>query len=429
VQHDGRVRIVLPYLVTALVSVLVVAIASSTVGNAIAQAEAVHAAADTAADAAHRMVEPVLTPGLLTGDPAALTAVDKAVREHVLGNGTIRVKIWDRDGRIVWSDESRLIGERFTLEEDERAAFDGTAPDAALSDLTRPENRYEEPQVQLLEVYQPVHLPGGVPLLFEAYFRYSGVEAAAQRIWRSFLPVALGAVVILELLQLPIAAMLARRLRRAQAQREAALRRTLSAVEDERRRIASDLHDGVVQDLAGAAFFLGAAGRAARTGPVEADVLEDVAQQVRDSVRALRSLLVDIYPPNIYDGGLATALPDLVDRLVPEPVRTRVELPRAMPPLPATTVELVYRVAQEGLRNAVRHANARTVRLELHLEPDLLVLVVADDGRGLDPAGSQTRPGHLGLRTLAGMAADRGARLLVESAPGAGTTLRLEAPR
>ena len=69
-------------------------------------------------------VQPTLTDDAGRGDPAALAAVDQAVRTHVVRGSLVRVKLWDRDGRIFYSDEARLIGEHFTLEDDERAVFD-----------------------------------------------------------------------------------------------------------------------------------------------------------------------------------------------------------------------------------------------------------------------------------------------------------------
>ena len=95
------------------------------------------------------------------------------------------------------------------------------------------------------------------------------------------------------------------------ARREALLRRAIDASDIERRRIANDLHDGVVRDLAGVAFSLAGAARdeATESGPRRA--LSDAAHSVRSSITALRTTLVDIYPPNLAEGGLLSALDDL----------------------------------------------------------------------------------------------------------------------
>jgi signal transduction histidine kinase len=296
-----------------------------------------------------------------------------------------------------------------------------------MSDLSAPENRLEDRSVPLLEVYLPLRTSGGVPVLFEAYSRYAGVTEATQQVWTRFIPLGVGALVLLELLQMPISAVLARRLRRARVQREEMLRRTLTALEDERRRIAADLHDGVVQDLAGVAFALGAAARVGAPAQVEPAQLAESADTVRRSVRALRSLLADIYPPNLYDEGLPAALSDLVARLVPPGTTSVLDVRDPLPPLGREQVELVFRVAQEGLRNVVRHAAASTVEIALGQDGGVLVLCVTDDGKGSAP-DRPVASGHLGLKALSGLAAQHGAVLVLDSAPGRGTALRLEVP-
>lgn len=421
-------RTVLPYLVTVVVSMLVVGLASVLVGRAVAREDALDGAVARAVAAATLAVVPALTDGVLTGDPAALQRLDRAVRADVLNVSLLRATIRAADGTVLYSDEPRLVGERFVLDADELAALHGAGPAAEVADLTTPENRFEDPSVPVLEVHLPVRTPGGTPLLFEVHTRGSDVAGAAQRIWLGFLPVGIGALVLLELLQLPIAAVLARRLRRARDQREDAMARALSAVEEERARIAGDLHDGVVQDLAGVAFTLGAATRAGRVDParVDPEELDAAADRVRRSVRALRSLVVEIYPPDLHAEGLGGALPDLAARLVPPGTAVLLEVADLLPAQPGEDVELVYRVAQEALRNVVRHAAARSVTVTLAARAGGVRLTVADDGAGCDPRRIAGLPGHLGLRALGELAARRGAVLTVRSAPGRGTVLVLQ---
>jgi two-component system, NarL family, sensor kinase len=145
-------------------------------------------------------------------------------------------------------------------------------------------------------------------------------------------------------------------------------------------------------------------------------------------VRSLRSLIVEIYPPNLYDEGLHAALSDLTASVVPPSIWTTLDIEVPLPPLDAPRTELAYRVAQEGLRNAVQHARPKSITVDLGRRGDLLVLRVVDDGAGCDPDRLAVRPGHLGLRALGEMAAGHGAALLIESAPGHGTVLRLEVP-
>ena len=264
-------------------------------------------------------------------------------------------------------------------------------------------------------------------MLFEAYFRYAGVNEAGRSIWLRFAPYMLGALALLALLQVPIATALVRRLRRTQAQREQLFLRLIEATDTERRRIVSDLHDGVVQDLAGGAFSLGAMSRASARA-VDAEEVATAAGQVRQAIRALRSLLVDLYPPSLYEEGLEAVLSDLLARLAGRGIETSLDVDAEVNDLGLDETELLYRVAQEGLRNVVEHAEAGRVAITIRRHGPTLVMAVADDGRGIPVAPVTLRSGHFGLRALAGLADGLGATLDLESAPGRGTVLRVEVP-
>ncbi|HEY6746482.1 MAG TPA: sensor histidine kinase, partial [Mycobacteriales bacterium] len=196
----------------------------------------------------------------------------------------------------------------------------------------------------------------------------------------------------------------------------------------ERRRIAGDLHDGVVQDLAGVAFSLGAAARNPARDPEDTATVREAAEQVRDGVRSLRSLLVEIYPPNLYDEGLEAALSDLLARLEPRGIETSLRVDAPLDKLDLDATQLIYRAAQEGVRNVVAHADAARVSIAVTAVKDCVVLEVSDDGRGLPGPDLPQRPGHLGLRALGGLAATMGASLTLSSTPGKGTVLALEMP-
>ena len=119
---------------------------------------------------------------------AALRRLDRVVRDHVLSDSVVRIKLWDATGRIVYSDEPRLIGERFPLGEDERHSLRTGEVDVDVSDLSEPENRYERNEDTLLEVYLPLRGPDGEQLLFELYERRSSIEAGGTRLLRSLAP-------------------------------------------------------------------------------------------------------------------------------------------------------------------------------------------------------------------------------------------------
>ena len=431
-ETDGRwsvTRLVLQFLVAGIVAVAIVGVATAVASRRVGQREAIADARTTTLIKAQTIVEPVVTDGLATGSRAAVDAVGRVVESQVLDDSLVRVKIWNREGRIVYSDEPRLLGAQFDLGEDEIDAIDNGVIEAEVSDLGEPENRYERAQGKLLEVYLPIRLPGGERLLFEAYFKYDAVSESGSQIWRSFAPVSIGGLVALELVQIPIAWSLARRLRARQREREQLLQQAVESSLTERRRIASDLHDGVVQDLVGVAYGLAGAARSQSSAPT-AELLGRSADQVRDTIKSLRTLLVDIYPPKLAEAGLPAALTDLVATASARGLRTAVDVDRLSPSLPESVAALVYRAAQEALRNVVTHSAATSVALTAASEDGSVVLDVVDDGVGFDTETADQRAGegHLGLRGLADLADAVGGRLEVASAVGSGTRLHLEVP-
>ena len=369
-------------------------------------------------------MEPALTDAALAGDPHARARLDGVVRRRILGGAVVRVKIWNRDGEIVYSDEPRLIGSRYPLGSDDLEAFTEGGVAAEVSDLDRPENRFERRYGKLLEVYLPIRTPSGRTVLFESYQRFSTVASGARHLWRAFAPALLLALVGLWLVQLPLALGLARRLRRGQGEREALLRRSLEASDRERRRIAADLHDGVVQSLAGVSYSLAAEAETAE--PETAATLREAADETRQGIRDLRSLLVEIYPPDLHKVGLSAALEDLAAAVRHRHVEARIDVPAEVE-LPDELETLYFRVAQEALRNAVEHGRAGCVDIRVRRENGRSSLVVEDDGSGFDLRAA-TNGDHFGLRLIEDAARDAGGTAEIQSQPGTGTTVRVEVP-
>jgi signal transduction histidine kinase len=428
-QRRGGISPVLQFAGTGLIAVIVVGVAALFLFRNLGEDEAVRDARSLTRALGTAAVEPALTARLIAGDPAAVADFDRLVRRRVLRQGVVRVKLWTEDGRVAYSDEHRLIGARYPLSEDDSEVFDTGAVEAEESDLSRPENRFERQYGELLEVYMPVHAAGAEPLLFEAYIRQSAVAAGARRIWRDFAPFLAAALVLLWAIQIPLARSLAQRLRQGQQEREQLLLRALEASNTERRRIAADLHDGVVQDLAGTSMSLdAAAGRAAPGDPVTG-TLRDAAQQTRRSMRRLRSLLVEIYPPNLQSAGLEPALQDLLAPLLSRGIQARLES-TAPAQLPREAQQVIFRTAQEALRNVAEHAGASRAIVRLDTPNGHIRLSVEDDGRGFSPDDVERRrdAGHIGLALLADRAADLGGRLDIASTPGEGTRVTLEVP-
>jgi signal transduction histidine kinase len=422
-------RPVAQFALAALAVLAVFGLLSVVALRELAHSEALRDARQFAALAGQGIVEPTIGSALLQGDRAAIDAVDREVQERVLGERVVRVKLWRRDGRIVYSDEPRLIGSRFPLDESKREVLRTGRTQVELSDLAGPENRYELGEGDLYEVYLPVRTPDGTPLLFETYQRRSAVAATGRRIWLPFAALLLASLALLWLVQIPLAARLDRRLRKTQADREALLRRAVEASADERRRIAADLHDGVVQDLAGISYSLSAAAHD-EPSPTTRGTLATAAAGTRDAMRRLRSLLVEIHPPNLRASGLETALADAAASLRARGVDVAVEIEPDLE-LGEEDERLLYRVALEALRNVERHAHATRVSVDLRSTPNGVELEVVDDGAGFTSEERRRRAdeGHVGLSLLEELAAGSGGHLAVRSEPGDGTTVTLELPR
>lgn len=373
------------------------------------------------------VVAPYITPALLAGQPAAIAALDRTVRARLLEDPVVRVKVWDASGRIVYSDEPRLIGARYPIPPEEREALRTGGVAAEVSDLTRPENRFERQYHKLLEVYLGLKSTNGKPVLFELYQRFSSIAASGNRLFRAFFFPAVAVLVLVWLVQIPLAVSLARKLRRGQREREALLQRAIEASEFERRRIARDLHDGPVQDLAGVSYTLSSAvGEAEAVDPELAGALRQSSRQTRDSIRALRTLLVDIYPPRLHSEGLIAAVSDLLSPLSAAGLEVTLDADPHLR-LPPGVEAVLFRVAQESLRNVLEHAKATRASVRVEATDGVVTLTVQDDGRGISevPTGKDE---HFGLRMLDDLAHDSGGQLELDSAAGTGTRVRLQIP-
>ena len=371
-----------------------------------------------------RVVEQRVSNGILKGDAFATGQVATVINDAVLHDPIVHVKLWGPDGTILYSDEPKAIGKKYASGAQELAELGKDETSAEISDLTAPENTYEEGSGPLLEVYTPIETPGGDKLLFETYQRYSSIDEQRQQLLRSFLPVLVIALFALALLLIPLGWILARRLQRSAREREEALQRSLDVSDRERRRIAGDLHDGPVQELAGLSMRLSASAEST-ADPAQQQVLRESATAVRGSVRTLRSAIVGVYPPNLEASGLGPALEDLTSRLRHEGLAVSLDV--SDPAGYGSVVDqLLYRVCQEALRNVEKHAGASRVFVSVGRDDGSAVLTVTDDGRGI-PAEAAGE-GHMGLQIVDDLVRDAGGTLVVAPGPSGGTVVRVEVP-
>lgn len=425
-------RAVLTFAISGLIALLVAGFGVALAFRAVGKSEAVKEARTTTDLVAAGVVTPTLTDDLLAGDPRAVASFDQLVRQRILGGGRIiRVKLWRSDGTIVYSDEPRLIGRSFTLGEDDVEILRDGGSAASVSDLSAPENLFEQPDTALLEVYERVLTPSGQPALFEAYLPYDSVASSAEDTWRSFLPALVIGLVALEVLQFPFAWRLASQIARSNREKVRLLERAADAAEIERKHIAAELHDTVVQDLAAQRFSLIATASALPPAapPQAGGALHAAAEQVGGSVRQLRELLAELHPPNLRPGELPEALDDLAAQFRGSGLAIELSIAR-LPRLTPAQELAAFRVAREALRNARKHSGASKVTVSLAAEHRQLFLRVEDNGAGFDPAAVARRPqrGHLGMDLLTTAAREVDGHITVTSAPGAGATITLEAP-
>ena len=212
-----------------------------------------------------------------------------------------------------------------------------------------------------------------------------------------------------------------RMMRRLEAERRRAGSAALRAQEEERARVARDLHDEVNQSLTGLLLRLEAA-REAAPPPLEAELAETKAL-ANQAMTELLSLARQLRPTALDDLGLAAAVAGLVDRLARGEIASTLDLEGDFSDLPGDIQLVVYRVAQEALSNAARHSGAERISVRLRREPRGAVsLEVADDGRGFAFDEAEAGLGIGGMRERALLV---GGELTIESRPGHGTTVRL----
>lgn len=418
-------KAVLRFAMWSVVALVVLAIGTLFVAQRIAREEALRDARIRSANIADGVAK-VVDDDLRARDPAKLAKVQQLMEPRLQAGLMSHIKLWSEDGGILWADEQQLIGRRFPLEEDVSSLFGTRKVTAELSDLNKAENRTERGEGQLLEVYVGTFDADSRPMVFEAYVSTAGMERDETAIIRGLLPMSLGGLLLFQVAVLPLALSLARSVERAQKERSKLLRHGLLASDLERRRIAQDLHDGVIQDFAGLGYAMPIVAEHLPKGPEAADAreaVEHVSSVLSRDVTALRSLLTDIYPPDLEGEGLVAAVEELAMQAEDAKLSVSVQVsPDFHAPLDAA--RLAYRVVREGLRNVVRHAQATAAQVHLLRTGDDLVVRVVDDGRGV-PENVTAPHGHLGLRLLEDTVRDLGGRL--DLSPGARGGAILEA--
>jgi two-component system, NarL family, sensor kinase len=323
-----------------------------------------------------------LTPALLHDDSAARAALDAVVQRHLKAGTFVRVKLWEESGRIVYSDESRLLNQRFDLDHDDLQILRNGGTDASLSDLSDAENVFERDFGQLLQVYVQVHSTDGTPMLFEAYSRDVNINRHAGALLKRFLPAVLGGLLGLWLLQLPLARSLQRKLNAVQEHSEARLVGALGVVDRDRQHIAGELETHVLVDLRRLGQRLAAA--ADRVEGQDASVVKDMvsrsASEARRIARHLELSLVELYPSSLSEHGLAGALQQCAAALDSQGIVTSVDVAADLQ-IDETTERLLLAAAREGLRSLSSQTQSRLATISVAAHLGRVNLTVKGDGQ------------------------------------------------
>ncbi|MFJ6416425.1 sensor histidine kinase [Paeniglutamicibacter sp. NPDC091659] len=401
------------FLLTGLVVLLAVSIPATLWVRSVAQELAKEEVLELTQRLADYAIGPVLGAELSAGDKSVVDQVDARMSPWTSDEMILRTKVWNADGTILYSDLAELIGKTFPLEPWAEELLAGGPGVVSLGPQEEGENIYEAGGEDLVEVYVASGVGTDTPLIFEMYFHADVVRLPEKHMLLGMIPVFLVALGVLQAAQLIPGIALAKRVQRYQRARRALLQQAIEAGEQERARLARDLHDDIIQDLAGLAYVLDP------TPP--AGGADSPSEILQGSIRKLRDVTSELYSTPVNAAELPAALSVLVERTRSKGIRMRVDIdePVALEDGQAT---MLYRVGREALVNIMKHAEAKNVQLSLKPEGEFRTLRITDDGSGFDVLNGNEES-HFGLRMMSDAAELVGARLEIVSTLGGGTSL------
>ena len=414
-------RALAAFLVTAVLGLILVSAGSAILSQRIARADAL---AD-AERATNRLGQDVVAP--ILGD--ALERVDGRY-EELLRKMTIRLQarslesviVWNSDGEVLFCTDPSQMGRIVAPSAELLEAIHGQAA----SDVA-PGSEISFPRTgtgPLLEVYVPI-TANGQRLSLEAYYDSSRIDRDAAELRGRIIPLAVGGLCVLQLVQLPVAISLARRARRQDRERTELMALSIEASERERRAIADDVHRGPVPQLARITADLDSLKE--RLPAARQPLVDRLIRAVGEAGRSLSRLVIDLYPPGPGGPDLVAALENLVLPLREVGVVVTIDS-APLPKLSLETSAAVYRTAKEALVNVAKHAGATHVWVALEPAGDrrapAVRLRIADDGVGFpEDALDRRSEGHLGLRLVADRVQATGGLLDLAERPGGGASV------
>jgi signal transduction histidine kinase len=207
-------------------------------------------------------------------------------------------------------------------------------------------------------------------------------------------------------------------------------RRTVRLQEDERRRIAGEIHDAVSPLITGAlyqarALRLGTPDDPSRTSARRDSTLDGIGELLSKAMEELHGVIFALRPPDLDDIGVVAAIERYIEQVQRSGLNVHLEAEEELPPLTPEVRLAIYRIVQEALHNALRHAAADEAVVRFDIIDDVLRVTIRDNGAGFNPEHA-TRPTALGLLSMRERAAAIGAAFAVMSRPGDGTTVMIE---
>jgi len=362
----------------------------------------------------------------------------RTMNDIAAADDVVRVVLYDAQARVLWSDDTALIGRRFAHDNELRGALGGEI-EAKIIRPGKEEHEGLRSFARIEEIYLPVRYArdGPVVAVLEIY-RYppaffAVIDRALTAVWLLgggggfVLYAALFAMARLGLVEVGPGMGVVGVERRAERRRsEEALRRMNQTLEEETKRLAHEVHDEAGQLIATAQLALADVAlempASSREGVAKVSrVLDEVADQLRRLAHELRPTVLD-------DLGLLSALEFLSQGVIKRTgldVRVEGSTAGRLDPIIETTL---YRVVQEAVLNVVKHARARSVIIRVEHGPTHIRCSIRDDGVGFDAGGQPKGPRGLGLLGIGHRVETLGGRLEIRTRPGQGTTLVVGIP-
>lgn len=410
---------------------LVVIVVSAVAGWQLAAWTSHREARDDAGHQAERMARAIAAPNVYARPDAeeqdkGMRRLDRLVRERIAEGLVLRVKVWDADGTVIYSDEPRLVGRQFDLGPKALALLGEGGSLAELTQLDADENildrRLGRGIDSVVEVYAGFTSADGVPLLFEAYVPVEDLLHHERETAVLLVPAMTAGPVVAGVLIFLLGLRMTRRVRAADQESIRAMHRVFSVASTERRRICRELHDSVLPELASARLLLEATERH-EADPERRTVLATAVATLARQMDFLRQAIAGETVASPSRVGLETSLEAAADQA--RAGGLRVEVHATSHPLDDAAGRLAVAVAHEGLRNVRRHAEAKHARVSVDVTQGVLTVDVTDDGRG--PSSTELHADH-GLGLIADTVSDLGGASGLERLPGGGARAWVRVP-